>query len=327
MSEAVQCDRDGSRAASGREETLARKAEPVAGQMRDLLVVIDAGHGGKDPGAIGLGKLMEKKVVLEIAKILAGLFEKEPGFAPKLTREGDEYIAPQERTEMAWQSQADAFLSIHADAFRNRQVSGASVYLLPEKCVSDEATCLLANKRNQAGLADVDASGSFHGMDDPLAEVLRDVRTSASRNSRDMGRLVLDALGRVTKLRKKTLGQARFAVLLKSLDIPSLLIETGYISNPEEEKKLATRSHREKLAKAIFLGVRDYLTQRPPPGSYLAWLRASQGDGPRTHTIVKGDTLSAIASRYHVSPHKIKEANGLRGDIIRVGQKLTIPPT
>ncbi len=306
-----------------------QKADLISRQMRDVIIAIDAGHGGDDPGAIGYGKLYEKKVVLNIARDLGAMFDKEPGFKAVQVRTGDYYIALRKRTQIARQKEADVFLSIHADAFKTPKVSGASVYAVSEKGATSEAARWLAEKENRADLIGGVGGVSLDDKDDLLAGVLLDLSMTASLSaSLGMGKSVLQSMGRVNKLHKKNVEQAGFAVL-KSPDIPSLLIETGYISNPQEAKKLGTRSHQKKMAKAIFNGVRDYMVQHPPAGSYLAWQKQGNGQEEKllTHTIVRGDTLSEIASRYRVSSKKIKEVNKLRGDTIRIGQKLKIPTT
>lgn len=304
----------------------APKSERTLTQIRDVIIAIDAGHGGDDPGAIGPGKLYEKDVVLEIARKLHALFEQEPGFRAKLIREGDYYVALRKRTEIARSSQADVFLSIHADAFKTPKVSGASVYAISQKGATSETARWLAEKENRADLIGGVGSVSLDDKDDLLAGVLLDLSMTASLSfSLEMGNSVLGNLKRVNKLHKKTVEQAAFAVL-KSPDIPSLLIETGYISNPAEARKLATRSHQKKLANAIFRGVKDSMQSNPPNGSYLAWVKQGKGEDEVTHVIERGDTLSEIASRYRVSFKKLKDLNGLRNDTIRVGQKLKIPP-
>lgn len=303
-----------------------QKADRIKDQMRNVVVAIDAGHGGDDPGAIGHGNLLEKNVVLSISKRLHKLFLNEAGFSSKLIREGDYYVALRKRTAIARESQADIFLSIHADAFKTPKVSGASVYAISQKGATSETARWLAEKENRADLIGGVGGVSLDDKDDLLAGVLLDLSMTASlATSLEMGKSVLRPLGKVNKLHKKSVEQAGFAVL-KSPDIPSLLIETGYISNPGEAKKLRTTAHQKKIANAIFVGVRDYMQNNPPTDSYLAWAKQGKGNKLITYTIVRGDTLSEIASRYRVSFKKLKEVNGLRSDTIRIGQKLKIPP-
>lgn len=306
--------------------TVTQKTEQTLTQMRDVIIAIDAGHGGDDPGAIGPGGLYEKDVVLGIAKKLHALFEQEPGFRATLIREGDYYVALRKRTEIARSSQADVFLSIHADAFMTPKVSGASVYAISQKGATSEAARWLAEKENRADLIGGVGSVSLDDKDDLLVGVLLDLSMTASLSfSLEMGNSVLGHMKKVNKLHKKTVEQAAFAVL-KSPDIPSLLIETGYISNPAEERKLATQSHRSKLANAIFEGVKVSMQSSPPKGSYLSWVKQGRGDDAITHVIERGDTLSEIATHYRVSFKKLKDFNGLRNDTIHIGQKLKIPP-
>ena len=307
--------------------TVPLKSQRSLTQMADVIIAIDAGHGGDDPGALGSGKLYEKDVVLGIAKKLHVLFEQEPGFSAKLIRDGDYYVALRDRTTMARGSRADVFLSIHADAFKTSMVSGASVYALSLKGATSEAAKRLAEKENSADLiGGVGGYLSLADYDPETQEVIVDLMQTRSLSfSLKMGDSVLGNLKKVTKLHKKTVEQAAFAVL-KSPDIPSLLIETGYISNPAEARKLATRSHQAKLANAIFKGVKVSMQSSPPPGSYLAWLKQGKSEDVKTYVIEKGDTLSEIAEHHRVSFKKLKDFNGLRNDNIRRGQKLKIPP-
>ena len=306
--------------------TVPLKSQRSLTQMTDVIIAIDAGHGGDDPGAVGSGKLYEKDVVLGIAKKLYVLFEQERGFSAKLIRDGDYYVALRDRTTMARRSRADVYLSIHADAFKTSMVSGASVYALSLKGATSEAAKRLAEKENSADL--IGGVGGYLSLADYGSEtqmVLVDLMQTRSLSfSLKMGDSVLGNLKKVTKLHKKTVEQAAFAVL-KSPDIPSLLIETGYISNPAEARKLATRSHQAKLANAIFKGVKVSMQSSPPPGSYLAWFKRGKSEDVKTYVIEKGDTLSEIAERHRVSFKKLKDFNGLRNDNIRRGQKLKIP--
>ncbi len=304
---------------------IVQKSEKSLTQMRDVVIAIDAGHGGDDPGAIGPTRLYEKDVVLNIARDLAVLFDKEPGFRSVLVRKGDYFIAHRKRTDIARESQADAFLSIHADAFKTPKVSGASVYAISQKGATSETARWLAEKENRSDLIGGVGSVSLNDKDDLLAGILLDLSMTASLSlSLEMGESVLQELAKINKLHKISVEQAAFAVL-KSPDIPSLLIETGFISNPGEERRLGNRQHQGKLARAIFEGLRSAMVRNPPTGSYLAWVKEGRESTAVTHIIVRGDTLSEIASRYRVSSKQLKAINGLRGDTIQVGQKLKIP--
>ena len=301
---------------------VAPKSDLVAGQRRDVVIAVDAGHGGDDPGAIGPGRLYEKDVVLAIATKLSAMFDKEPGFKAELTRKGDYYLAHRKRTDIARQAEADVFISIHADAFMTPDASGASVYVISQRGATSETARWLAEKENRADLI---GGVGLDDKDDMLAGVLLDLTSTHSLSaSLDMGQQVLNAIKPLNHLHKKQVEQAAFLVL-KSPDIPSLLIETGFISNPAEAKKLRTQAHQERMAKAIYTGVKSYVGQNPPLGSYLAWKKQANPAELATYKIVRGDTLSAIASKHSVSAERLKTYNGLRNDRIKIGQLLKIP--
>tara|TARA_A100001011_G_C14310121_1_gene845121 strand:- start:2667 stop:4013 length:1347 start_codon:yes stop_codon:yes gene_type:complete len=294
-------------------------------QMRDIIVAIDAGHGGEDPGAIGQGNILEKDIVLSISFLVADLLRQETGYHPLMIRKGDYYVELRRRTRIAHENFADIFVSIHADAFSSAKVSGASVYALSDKGATSEMARILAEQENRADLIGGVGGVSLNDKDDLLVEVLLDLATTASLSaSLDMGDRILGEIGKVSKLHKSNVEQAGF-VVLKSPEIPSLLIETGYISNPSEARKLANRTHQKRIAKAIFTGIREYLENNPPPDSLLAWRKKDQGKEQISHVIVQGDTLSGIANRYQVGSDKIKQLNGLVSDKIRIGQVLKIP--
>lgn len=295
-------------------------------QMRDVVIAIDAGHGGDDPGAVGHGDVLEKDVVLAIATMMNEMFQAQPGYRGLMVRSGDYYVELRRRTSIAHENLADIFLSVHADAFQSPRVSGASVYVLSDSGATSETARILAEKENRADLiGGVGGGVSLNDKDDLLVHVLLDLASTASLSaSLEMGERVLGKMGRVNKLHKPQVEQAGF-VVLKSPEIPSLLIETGYISNPSEARKLATGSHQRKLAQAIYEGIRHYLEDHPPPGSFLAWKQGQGGDELLTYVIERGDTLSEIANRYEVSFEDLKKVNGLRNDRIRVGQVLKIP--
>jgi N-acetylmuramoyl-L-alanine amidase len=241
---------------------------PVAGN-RPVIIAIDAGHGGADPGAIGRGGTREKAVVLEIAKAVAARINKEPGMRAVLTRDGDYYIAHRERIRRARAAKADMFVSIHADSIRNPDVSGASVYVLSERGATDEAARWLAERENAA---DLKGGVSLSDKDDVLASVLLDLSQSASISaSMAAAERVLRSIDRVGQVRKPRVQQAGFLVL-KSPDIPSMLIETAYISNARDEKRLRSDEFQDDLAASIVSGVRAYFTQHPPEGTHFAAL-------------------------------------------------------
>ena len=286
---------------------------------RDVIIAIDAGHGGEDPGAIGPNGLQEKLVVQRIARNLNKLFDNEKGFTSVLIRDGDYYLSLKRRRQLARQSKADAFISIHADAFKNKNVNGASVYALSTRGASSTAASYLAKRANSADLI---GGVSLSDKDNLLASVLTDLSMTATLDaSLNLGSRVLNSLSQSSKLHKKSVEQAAFAVL-KSPDIPSILIETGFISNPIEAKKLSSRDYQRNMAKNIFRGIVSWFQAQPPPGTYLAWRREKKIEN---YTIVDGDTLSTIALRFDVPMELIKDLNELRGNSIYAGKVLKIP--
>ena len=293
------------------------------GGKRDVVVVIDAGHGGEDPGAIGPRGTREKDVVLKMAKTLAQLINDRPGYTAKLTRTGDYYIGLRNRTLLARKYNADLFVSMHADAFRTPQPKGASVFALSQRGATSETARWLAQSENRS---DLTGGVSLDGRDDMLAGVLLDLSMTASINaSLGVGSSVLGELGNVAKLHKSGVEQAAF-VVLKSPDIPSILVEAGFISNPTEEKNLSTQWYRNRLAKAVMKGIDEYFRKTPPPGTLLAWEKQQQGGSSVSHyRIQRGDTLSGVARRNQTTVSELMQFNGLRDDRVMVGQTIRIP--
>ena len=282
---------------------------------RNVIVAIDAGHGGEDPGALGRRGTREKDVVLAIAKQLEKLIKREPGMTPLMIRRGDYYVGLKQRVRIARQKQADLFISIHADAFRNTKARGTSVFVLSERGASSEVASFLAKSENRADLI---GGVSLDDKDDLLKMVLMDmVKNSTVEDSHDVAGRVLNNLRGVNHLHKDKIEQAAFRVL-KAPDIPSILIETAFISNPQEERRLKSTRHQKKLAKAILSGVRSYFRSNPPPGTLLA-------QKPKKHTISRGETLSSIADKYSVSVHSIKNSNRLKNNTLMIGDTLSIP--
>ena len=301
-------------------------ADKFTNNKRDIIVAIDAGHGGEDPGAVGYRRTKEKDVVLKIAKELARLLKNEPGYKPYLTRTGDYYIPLRERTRKARDADADLFISIHADAFKNSQANGSSVFVLSERGATSEESRYLAEKENEADLV---GGVSLGDKDDFVVMTLLDLSMTASRGSSlAVGESILGRMGRISRLHKKRVEEAAFMVL-KAPDIPALLIETGFISNPGEAKKLATSSYQKKMAREIFTGLTEYFYNSPPEGSYIAWQKTG-GKGskitrPHRYTIKRGDTLSHIAKKYKVSIADIRRLNGIKDNRIHIGQEIKLP--
>ena len=286
---------------------------------RDIIVAIDAGHGGEDPGASGPGNLREKTVVLQIARRLEQQLSGVPGFKPVLIRSGDYYVSLKSRRSKARELRADLLVSIHADAFRQTSAHGASVYALSTRGATSTAAKYLAENENAADLV---GGVEVAEMDPVLASVLTDLSmTGTLHTSLNLGALILEQIGGVARLHKKQVEQAGFAVL-KSPDVPSLLIETGFISNPTESERLSTPAYQDKMARAIRRGIQSWFARQPPPGTLLAWQREQGG---REVTVAPGDTLSEIAQQHSVSVASIKTTNGLNRDVIFVGQTLLIP--
>ena len=289
---------------------------------RDIVVAIDPGHGGHDPGAIGRGKTREKDVALQISRTLAARINAEPGMKAVLVRNGDYYVDHRKRMAIARRNNADLFISVHADAVDDRRANGASVYALSLKGASDEAARQLAEREN----ASVRIGGvSLEDKDEVLASVLLDLSQSAALSaSLDVGSKVIGELARIGKVHRRTVQQAGFLVL-KSPDMPSILVETAFISNPSEEKRLRDKRHQGQLADSILAGVRNYFYSNPPPDTRIAMEMRRVPAKQVRHVISRGDTLSEIAERYNVSPAAIRAANKLSSDRIRVGQTLSIP--
>ena len=287
---------------------------------RDVVIAIDAGHGGEDSGAVGHRGTYEKKVVLQIAKRLKALVDAEPGMKGVLVRTGDYYIPLRKRMQIARKHRADFFVSIHADAFRDKRARGSSVFVLSNRGASSEAARWLANSENQADLV---GGVSLDDKDNVLASVLLDLSQAATMQvSHEVAQQTARNLGRIGKMHSRNVQKARFMVL-KSPDIPSMLVETAFISNPEEEQKLRDPKHQQRIARAVLTGIRTYFHNSPPPGTWLASRDKLQPAGQ--YVIAPGDTLSAIAIRHEVSLAKLKDLNKLESNLIRVGQVLKIP--
>lgn len=299
---------------------------PSASEERDIVIVLDAGHGGDDPGALGPGRVREKDVVLNIARELQSLIHKQKGFSVKLTRTGDYYISLRQRTRLARKYSADLLVSVHADAFNRPEAKGASVYALSQRGATSEAARWLAQKENGADLIGGIGGVSLDDKDDVLAEVLLDLSMTASLSaSLKVGEHVLGSVKNVADLHKSKVEQAGF-VVLKSPDIPSILVETGFISNPAESRLLNTRKYQRKIADSIHEGLVAYFEQSPPPGTYLATERKRKLIGKtQSYEVKRGDTLSEIARRHQMTVSRLMDHNKLPSDKVWVGQVIRIP--
>ena len=290
--------------------------------LRDIRIVIDPGHGGKDPGAIGPNGTWESVVALAVSQRLAEQINKTQDMRAFLTRSGDNFVPLRDRMEIARERKADLFVSIHADALDNNpRVRGASIYTLSDKGAVDEASKRLAKRENEdISIGDV----SLSGKNDSFATLMMGLSQSATNEaSLEIGEFVLTELSRVSSIRKKKVQQSGLLVL-KSPDVPSILIETTYISNPNEEKKLKDRNFQNKLANAILKGVRNYFFVNPPEDTKFAKNLQNQS---RTisYIVRRGDTLSEIADLYSISLSVLRRFNQINGSNINIGQTLQIP--
>jgi len=282
-------------------------------QLRDVVIAIDAGHGGEDPGALGKRGTKEKDVVLAIAKKLKVLIDRSRGMQAVLVRSGDYYVKLRDRMSVARKHSADLFISIHADAFRQSTVHGSSVFVLSERGASSEAAHWLAERENGA---DMVGGVSLSQKDDMLAKILMDLsQTATNEVSHGIATKILSGLKRLGKVHKSTVQHAGFQVL-KSPDIPSLLVETAFITNAKEERKLNSARYQSQVARAIFKGVRRYYADKPPRDTLLA---------ARKHTVEKGDTLGGIALHYGIGVKHLRQLNRLKSDRLLIGRELLIP--
>lgn len=296
---------------------------------RFIVIAVDAGHGGEDPGAIGPNRIREKEVTLSIAKELVAAINAQPGFTGKLTRTGDYFIPLKKRRDLARNMKADLFVSIHADAFTKASARGASVFALSQNGATSETARFLAQRENESDLIGGVGDISLDDKDQVLAGVLVDLSMTATLNSSlQVGHHVLNSMGGIAHLHKRHVEQAGFMVL-KSPDVPSILVETGFISNPEEARKLATPAYRKQMAHSVFKGIKQHFYQHPPAGTYVA---AQVESGAikhieRQHTVAAGDSLSGIAARYGVSSQRLMQYNNMRTTTVKLGQTLKIPAT
>ncbi len=313
-------------------------------KSRPFIVAIDPGHGGQDPGAIGSRGTREKDIALTIAKKLQHLVNQQAGMKGVLIRDGDYYVHLRERTRLARKHGADLFISIHADSYKNSSAHGASVFVLSKRGASSEAARWLAAHENQADLI---GGVSLNDKDSVLASVLLDLSQTASNSaSIDLGEAVLRELDKIVPLHKRKVESAGFMVL-KSPDIPSILVETGFISNRKGEENLKRDEYQWKLARAIMQGVLHYTDRRPPPvlvesvsnvavveveekaPHTLASPSVTKEEGvavaSQIHVVSRGETLFSVARKYKVPVQMLRSYNHMSDNTLKTGQTLKIP--
>ena len=294
-------------------------AKTTPNGKRDIIIAIVAGHGGEDPGSIGAKGTYEKRVTLSIAKKLAKLIDQRNGFKAVMIRTGDYYVSHNRKTELARKNKADLLISIHADAFVSPKPYGASVLVQSSRRANSEFTRWIENRQDESELLGGAGDTIKKTKDKNLAFTLADMKKEYTMaSSYEFAVHVIGELKKVTKMHKKAPEGLSLAVL-KSSDIPSVLIETGFISNPTEEKNLNSRTHQQKLANAIYKAVDSYFIENTPQGTLLAATTLKK------HKVRSGESLSLLAQRYKISVAKIKSANNLKSNVLRIGQTLKIP--
>lgn len=292
-------------------------------QERDIVIAIDAGHGGEDPGSIGPSGTYEKTITLQIAKRLERMIDAERGMISRMIRRTDYFVNLNARTSRAREKKADFFVSIHADAFTSPEPNGASVWVLSLRRANSEIGKWLEDKEKHSELLG-GAAGVIKDTANEkyLAQALLDMSMDHSmKTGFNVADKMVSELKKVVRLHKKVPQAASFAVL-KSPDIPSILVETGFISNPREERLLKTANYQESLAKAMFTSIKSYYLQNPPDDSLFAKLKSKY---PTKHKVRPGESLSLLANRYGVSVNQLKKINKLRSNTLFIGQELDIP--
>jgi N-acetylmuramoyl-L-alanine amidase len=317
------------------------QAAAMLGGQRQVVVAVDAGHGGKDQGAHGPRGTLEKDVTLAVARDLAAQINRQPGMKAVLTRDSDFYIPLKQRYRIARQNNADLFVSIHADSFTSDDAKGSSVWVLSPRGKTSEAARWLADRENRADLI---GGTTLDDKDDSLAKVLLDLQQGWAMQASDVvAGNVLKALAKLGPTHRGYVERANF-VVLRSPDVPSILVETAFISNPTEERKLRDPAHQKKLAEAVMGGVKNYFESTPPPGTWFAAQAAGRNDtrlasasvqdkpvassataAHDVHKVGRGESLSSIARQYGVSVGALKSANQMNSNSVRAGAVLTIP--
>ncbi|WP_233843129.1 N-acetylmuramoyl-L-alanine amidase [Dyella sp. 2HG41-7] len=333
---------------TSRKGVTTRQAAVLLNSQRTVVVAVDAGHGGKDQGAHGPNGVLEKDVTLAVARNLAAQINRQPGMKAVLTRDGDYFIPLKQRYEIARQNQADLFVSIHADSYTSSDAKGSSVWVLSPRGKSSVAAQMLADRENSSDLI---GGVSLASENDSLASVLLDMQQGwAVQASDTVAQNVLNALSALGPTHRGYVEHANF-VVLRSPDVPSILVETAFISNPSEERRLRDPAHQEELATAVMSGVKGYFTNNPPPGTWFAMEAARQkgllvadkdttgkmsdtvasasepadADVRDMHRVETGETLRSIAKQYGVSVDSLKSVNGINNNSVRTGTMLVIP--
>jgi N-acetylmuramoyl-L-alanine amidase len=335
----------------------AEQAAAMLGGQRSVVVCIDPGHGGKDQGAHGPGGTLEKNVTLAVARDLAARINRQPGMKAVLTREGDYFIPLKRRYQIARDNSADLFVSIHADSFTRNDAKGSSVWVLSPRGKTSEAARWLADGQNRADLI---GGTTLDDKNDDLAKVLLDLQQGwAMQSSGVVADNVLRALGQLGPTHRGYVERANF-VVLRSPDVPSILVETAFISNPAEERRLRDPGHQEQLAQAVMGGLKNYFESNPPRDTWFAAQAARRNgvelaSGKRAasgaddaqpsaqsvaaadastradanvrdlHRVGHGESLRSIARQYGISVGALKSANRINADTVRAGTVLTIP--
>lgn len=332
-------------AAVGNSRRMNQQAAALLNGERKVVIAIDAGHGGKDPGAHGPGGTLEKNVTMAVARDLAAAINQQPGMKAILTRTGDYFIPLAQRYQIARQHDADLFVSIHADSYASGDARGSSVWVLSSRGKSSVAAQMLADRENSSDLI---GGVSLSDQSNGLAKVLLDMQQGWAVQASDVvATNVLRALAQIGPTHRGYVERANF-VVLRSPDVPSILVETAFISNPAEEAKLRDPNHQRALASAVMSGVQRYFESTPPPGTWFAAQAARRNAAPVAaatrmvaarpgnqrqaaadvsdrHRVGNGESLRSIAHRYGVSVAALKSANQLSGNAVRTGTLLTIP--
>ena len=334
----------------GTSRQITEQAAALLDGQRKVVVCIDAGHGGKDSGAIGPDGTMEKNVTLAVARDLAAEIDKQPGMKAILTRDGDYFIPLARRYQIAREHDADLFVSIHADSYASGDARGSSVWVLSSRGKSSVAARMLADRENSSDLI---GGVSLASEDDSLAKVLLDMQQGWAVQASDaVAGNVLKALGRLGPTHRGYVERANF-VVLRSPDVPAILVETAFISNPSEEHKLRDPAHQKALAEAVMGGVKSYFESTPPLGTWFAaqaarrnrtelaaarpgkkqdadaladdTSSAADANVRDVHRVGVGESLGSIARQYGISISALKSANHIDGNAVRTGTVLAIP--